>query len=216
MKIGCATVLFIILVLLTMCTIERQRFDPIEKAVSVALDNTHLVLGSKLELWIETLGEPDITFPYRYYKYGGGLYVGWPRHGVAVTTFMCNVDKREQKPLKTSEAHSIIIPVKQTVHNRYATMDENYSVIEFDKLLDVRLKGKRLSEMTFEEIDSLYGFHYDSSEYSIFLHKLPEYITRVKTSIQYSRNFSERLQDPDYNKGIEQIIVYEVSPCLFE
>lgn len=93
MKIGCATVLFIILVLLTMCTIERQRFDPIEKAVRVALDNTHLVLGSKLELWIETLGEPDITFPYRYYKYGGGLYVGWPRHGVAVTTFMCKKGK---------------------------------------------------------------------------------------------------------------------------
>ena len=216
MRIGCATVLFIILLLITMCAVERQSLDPLEKAVSQALGNNNLVLGSKLELWIETLGEPDITFPYRYYKGGGGSYVGWFKHGVAVTTFMCNVDEGEQKSLKGSEAHSIIIPVKERVHNRYPTMDKNYSVIEFDKLLDVRVKGKRLSEMTFEEIDSLYHFHYDSSEYSIFLHKLPEYITRVEVGIQYSKNFSERLKDPDYNMGIEQITVYEISPCLFE
>jgi len=216
MRIVFRAVLFIILILLTVCIIERQRLDPIEKAVSVALGNRNLVLGSKLGLWIQALGEPDITFSYEYYKYGRGLYVGWLKHGLAVTTFSCDVDEREQKPLESFDAHSIVIPFKKEVHNRYPKMDKDYSITKFDKLLDVRVNGKRLSEMTFEEIDSLYHFHYDTTEYSILLHKLPEYLARVEVAIQYSKPIEEKHEDYDWSKDMEQITVYEVSPCIIE
>lgn len=53
-------VLMIVLINLARVVVYKSKADPIEQAVSQALGNKDLVLGSKLKLWFESLGEPDL------------------------------------------------------------------------------------------------------------------------------------------------------------
>lgn len=207
MKIGCAVVFLIVLTLFTIGIVERQRIDPIEKAVGEALGNENLKLGTPMGLWIGALGEPDISFPYEC-PCGKGLYFGWLKYGVAVTNFSCDeIGKSSRDELLVD---TIIIPIKKKVYNRYPGSEENKPIV-FENTLDVKINGKSLSEMTFEQIDSLYHFHYDSGEYSIYLHKLPEYIAKRRAGIQYTVPIEkkQRRGNPDWSKDIEQITISE-------
>jgi hypothetical protein len=209
MKIGYAVVVLILLSLIAILMVERQRIDPIEKAVSETMGNENLVVGSKLGLWIDALGEPDIEFTYQC-PCGKGIYFGWSKYGIAVTNYPCGESEVEKSSRGELLVDSIIIPIKKKVYNRYPGSEENKLII-FENTLDVKINGKSLSEMTFEEIDSLYHFHYDSSKYSIYLHKLPEYIAKRRAGIQYSVSLDEKQRggNPDWSKDIEQITVSE-------
>lgn len=209
MKIGCAIALLILFVLFTIGIVERQRADPIEKAVGEALGNSNFKVGSPLGLCIDALGEPDINFSYEC-PCGKGMYFGWSKYGIAVTNFLCDESETEKSSRDELLVGSIIIPIKKKVYNRYPGSEENKPIV-FENTIDVKINGKSLSEMTFEEIDSLYHFHYDSSKYSIYLHKLPEYVAKRTAGIQYGVPLDEKQKggNPDWSKDIEQITISE-------
>ncbi len=209
MKIGFAVVLLIVLTLFAIGMVERQRVDPIEKAVGEALGNRNLKISTPLGLWIDALGEPNIDFSYEC-PCGKGLYFGWSDYGIAVTNFSCDEGEVGKSSRNEILVDSIIVPLKKIVYNRYPGSEENKR-IEFEKTLDVKINGQSLSEMTFEQIDSLYHFHYDTGKYSIYLHKLPEFIAKRKAGIQYSLPLDEKQSsgNPDWSKDIEQITISE-------
>jgi len=189
--------------------IERSRIDPIEKAIGEALNNDKLRLGTPLGIWIDNFGEPDINFSYEC-PCGKGEYVGWSEFGFAVTSFRCEESQKEKTPRDDLLVDSIIIPIREVVYNRYPGREKNKQ-IEFEKILEVKINGKSLSDMTFEEIDLLYKYHYDSGEYSIYLHRLPEYIAKRKAGIQYTIPVDEKQRsgNPNWSEDIEQITISE-------
>lgn len=201
--------LLVTLVFSVLLIIERSRIDPIEKALGEALNNDTLRLGTPLEIWIDNFGEPDISFSYEC-PCGKGEYVGWSEYGIAVTSFRCEESQKGKTSRDDLLVDSIIIPLRKVVYNRYPGREINKQ-IEFEKILEVKINGKSLSNMTFEEIDSLYKYHYDSGKYSIYLHRLPEYIAKRRAGIQYTIPVDEKLRsgNPNWSEDIEQITISE-------
>lgn len=154
----------IALVKVVRAAVYKNKPDPIEQVVSQALGNKDLVLGSKLKLWVETLGEPNLIANCKNVFSTSKLF--WLNHGIAV-----EVDGEISEGLDSSlnkRVNLIILPIKKSPspalmkNCQLISITNNNTKLEFEKLLDVRIEGFDISNIKETDIRQLYQ-NYDAS-----------------------------------------------------
>lgn len=138
--------------------------DPIEQAIVKAFDNKNLVIGSKLNNWVEELGEPDLVvkfeFTYEPYERVNTEYY-WLEYGIVA------VIEGEHDSIDTtleSKVDGILIPTQKILPRIY--MKSNHRIrtinnvddtgIEFNQLLNASLNGNTIKEITVQDINAIY------------------------------------------------------------
>jgi len=200
-----ATIILLCFIALVLtCFYERERKDPIVKALSVELGDKKLILGSKINEWTEHLGQPDLRFDcYRGWAKNSkpNLCLAWKDYGVAVTSSDC----KDKQNIGECVVNRIIIPRRKEIVLRDSRIEN--PPIKFNKLANPVINNKKLSENSFDEIDSLYRYHFDGTEYSRILHNLP-ILSKYYTSIQY--NVPTPPQNKNFDEDdIELILIYK-------
>lgn len=161
--------------------------DPIETAVSKALGNEHLVLGSKLKLWINDLGNPDLIISCeQIFKYSE-FY--WLKRGIGVG--IDGETNGELAAVGNKKIVSIIIPTKEytplDIDDHCKIVSRNDTNLEIEELLDAELNGVRTRDVKEFNIKNLYDY-YDASE--DFYSDMPSSFGKVYVRLT-------RYKDPD-------------------
>lgn len=142
-----------------------HKLDYIESGISRALGNKDLVLGSKLKLWVQSLGKPDLIADC------GGIFdttkLFWLKKGIGV-----QVDGHIDSKLNTSlneRVTLLILPVmKKTAPvlmrgcHFVGDNGKNKGEIEFEDLLDFKVNDYEIKGMKESDIQKLYE-NYDAS-----------------------------------------------------
>lgn len=170
--VKCITIIFLVFVILTVSShfvrviIYKNKPDPMQQAVTQALGNKNLVLGSNLQAWIENLGEPDIIVISGSVVKRTEFY--WLDRGIGVT-----IEDEINGDLESAyhkRVVSIILPIQKKAsypfmeYRKIAAPNEKYdSTIEFGKLLDFKLDDLRARNIRESEINKYYE-NYDASD----------------------------------------------------
>ncbi len=149
--------------------------DPIETAVSKALGNEHLVLESKLKLWINDLGNPDLIISCeQIFKYSQ-FY--WLKRGIGVG--IDGETNGELANVSDKRIVSILIPTKENTppvigkNCKIVTTNETNPV--FERVLKASLNGLEIKNIKESDIRKLYA-NYDASEH--FYHNMPSFFSK--------------------------------------
>lgn len=136
-----------------------------EAGISLALENKNLVPGSKLKIWVQYLGEPDLIANCENVFDTAKLF--WLKKGIGV-----QVDGHADtnlNPLLNERVTLVILPVRKKSAPvlmrgcRFVGNDNrNQNEIEFESLLDVKVNGSRINDMKESDIRKLYE-NYDAS-----------------------------------------------------
>ncbi len=181
--IFCCVIALTALVFFVRVVIYSDRTDPIEEAVSQELGNKDLVLGSKLKLWIDTLGEPDLIAISGSIVKGTEFY--WTNRGIGVQV-EGGIDGDLNSAIN-ERVSVIIIPVAKKTARKFmqyskiiSPADKSGSSIEFDKLLDFKLDNLDIQNITESDISKYYE-NFDASE--DFYYHMPFPFSKVYVNV---------------------------------
>jgi hypothetical protein len=170
--IFCFIVFLAALVFFIRVVIYKPEPDPIEEMVSQSLGNKDLVLGSKLKLWVNTLGEPNLIAISGSIVKGTEYY--WTNRGIGVQVdgeWNGNLSSTLDKRISV-----IIIPVERKTASEFmqytkiiSPKAKSGSTIEFDKLLDFKMDDLDVRNITESDIYKYYE-NYDASN-DVYYHK---------------------------------------------
>jgi len=165
----CAVVVFLYFLLVVLVSLSEliidHEADYMEAGISRALENKNLVPGSKLKIWVQYLGEPDLIANCENVFDTAKLF--WLKKGIGV-----QVDGHADtnlNPLLNERVTLVILPVRKKSAPvlmrgcRFVGNDNrNQNEIEFESLLDVKVNGSRINDMKESDIRKLYE-NYDAS-----------------------------------------------------
>ncbi len=145
--------------------------DPIVPVVAKELGDEGLVLGSRLVLWYDKLGKPDIVsnekkFIYKYTK----LY--WINHGIGVE--VRGHMSGNNMPSGRKKVRGVLIPLNKRLYEKYPRMSPKVDTDSRDnenegylKFMDARVGGKPIKDLKHENLLKLYKY-YDGSDDNYF------------------------------------------------
>lgn len=165
----CAVVVFLYSLLVALVSLSKlvidHRADYMEAGISRALENKNLVPGSKLKIWVQYLGEPDLIANCENIFATVRLF--WLEKGIGVQ--VDGYADTNLNPLLNERVNLVILPVKKKSAPvlmrdcRFVGNDNrNQNGIEFENLLDVKVDASRISGMKESDIQKLYE-NYDAS-----------------------------------------------------
>lgn len=149
----CAVVVFLYFLLVALVSLSKliidHKADYMEAGISRALENKNLMPGSKLKIWVQYLGEPDLITNCENVFDTAKLF--WLKKGIGV-----QVDGHADtnlNPLLNERVNLIILPVKKKsapVLMRDCCFvgngNRNQNGIEFQSLLDVKVDGLEIKK----------------------------------------------------------------------
>lgn len=189
--LGLSFIALIILANLIRLVAFEDKPDPIEGAISKVLGNEHLVLGSRLKLWLSDLGNPDLIVSCEHiFKYSQ-FY--WLKRGIGVG--IEGETNGELANVSDKRIVSILIPTKVNIPveigDHCKIVSGNDTNLEFEELLDAELNGVRIRDVEESNIKKLYDY-YDASE--DFYSDMPYYFAKVSVRLT-------RYKDPDCQRN---------------
>ena len=169
--------------------------DPIERAVAQTFGTEKLVIGSKLKDWVDELGEPDLIVKFEFtYKSLHRVYTEfyWLNLGIAVEV------AGEYKAIDSalnSKVNEITIPTQIKLPPHYSNskyrsrtiIKGTKPVIEFDHLLDIKLNGTAIEDISVEDMRAVYPY-YDASNYDYYSIPFPFITHRTWFRCKATRN----------------------------